>query len=437
MKQTATKSYRASDLIAYGRQEIIAGLCTFFTMSYSVFTIPMLLSAIGMDKGHVLTAMCLGSFIGCVLIGLWAQVPFAIGTSIGIGLYISIECLHQQIPWQEAWSIALAAQLIFLLLSYCNIRQWLGAHIPDILKAATTAGIALLIAIVAFKLSECLTWQTSQTAFWQYQLHRHACIGFGLGLIMMIGLTRYRQHDAFIIMLLASTLLEHTFAHQWPHHLIQIPHHIDLNLFAFQYPHSLPWSSTLAFLLAILLINLLDCSATLYSLADTAGMLKKPGIEKQMNRGLIATGLTNLCSLFMGSAPNNLYFESAAGIHSGGRGGLTAITCGVLFLCTICMTPVIHMVPHYAIAAGLFYTSLLVAYEKIEQIQWKQWQQGLTAFVATAMIPLSHSIPTGIGLGLMCHHWLTRKQPHHRATKRTRWLLNFIFGLYFVLQYGH
>ena len=110
-------------------------------------------------------------------------------------------------------------------------------------------------------------------------------VGFLLSLMTMVLLTQYRKHDAFIIMLLLSTLIDHGLMHQWPHHLIKIPHHIHLNVFAFQYPHSLPWSSTLSLLLALLLMNLLDSSATLYSLADTAGLLKKQGINCQNPEG--------------------------------------------------------------------------------------------------------------------------------------------------------
>ena len=45
------------------KTEILAGTTTFMTMAYILAVNPMIMGAIGMDKGAVLTATCLASFI--------------------------------------------------------------------------------------------------------------------------------------------------------------------------------------------------------------------------------------------------------------------------------------------------------------------------------------------------------------------------------------
>ena len=50
------------------KTEILAGITTFMTMAYILAVNPIIMGSIGMDKGAVLTATCIASFIGTLLI---------------------------------------------------------------------------------------------------------------------------------------------------------------------------------------------------------------------------------------------------------------------------------------------------------------------------------------------------------------------------------
>ena len=65
--------------------ELRAGVVTFFTSSYIIFVQPAVLSSAGMDFGAVMTATCLASAIGCLIIGLWANYPIALAPSMALG----------------------------------------------------------------------------------------------------------------------------------------------------------------------------------------------------------------------------------------------------------------------------------------------------------------------------------------------------------------
>jgi len=60
------------------RTEVIAGITTFMTMAYIIFVNPAILSEAGMDFGAVMTATCLASAIGTLIMGLYANYPFAL-----------------------------------------------------------------------------------------------------------------------------------------------------------------------------------------------------------------------------------------------------------------------------------------------------------------------------------------------------------------------
>ena len=52
--------------------EVRAGIVAFLTTSYIIFVQPAVLSNAGMDFGAVMTATCLASAVGCLIMGLWA-----------------------------------------------------------------------------------------------------------------------------------------------------------------------------------------------------------------------------------------------------------------------------------------------------------------------------------------------------------------------------
>lgn len=64
------------------KTELSAGLTTFMTMAYILAVNPSILSAAGMDGTAVLIATCIASFIGTMLMGLLANLPFALSAGM-------------------------------------------------------------------------------------------------------------------------------------------------------------------------------------------------------------------------------------------------------------------------------------------------------------------------------------------------------------------
>lgn len=57
--------------------EVIAGVTTFFTMAYIIVVNPAILSQAGMAWGAVFLATIIASVIGTLVMGLFANVPYA------------------------------------------------------------------------------------------------------------------------------------------------------------------------------------------------------------------------------------------------------------------------------------------------------------------------------------------------------------------------
>lgn len=59
--------------------EVIAGLTTFFAMAYIIAVNPNVLTAAGMPWGAVFLATIIAAIIGTLVMGLFANVPYAFG----------------------------------------------------------------------------------------------------------------------------------------------------------------------------------------------------------------------------------------------------------------------------------------------------------------------------------------------------------------------
>ena len=108
----------------------------------------------------------------------------------------------------------------------------------------------------------------------------------------------------------------------------------------------------------------------------------------------------------MGCAPVTSYVESSAGVETGGRTGLTAITVGFLFLISIFFSPLANIIPAHATSGALIYVAILML-SGMEKLHWTDTSELLPALVIIVMLPLTFSIANGIALGFISYVVLT------------------------------
>jgi len=134
------------------RTEIVAGCTTFLTMAYIMFVNPLILGDAGMDRGAVFVATCVGTAIGTLLMGLYANYPLALAPGMGLNAYFTygvVKGMHYS--WEVALGAVLISGVLFLILSLLHLREWIVDAIPPSLKMAISAGIGLFLGIIALK----------------------------------------------------------------------------------------------------------------------------------------------------------------------------------------------------------------------------------------------------------------------------------------------
>jgi len=97
---------------------------TFLAMAYILAVNPNILSACGMDRGGVLIATALASFVGTALMALLANYPFVLAPGMGLNAYFTYTvCLTMGFSWQFALAAVYVEGVLFLLLSLLNVRE--------------------------------------------------------------------------------------------------------------------------------------------------------------------------------------------------------------------------------------------------------------------------------------------------------------------------
>ena len=103
-------------------REIVAGLTTFFAMSYIIAVNPNILSGrgtewVGMEWGAVFLATIIASIIGTLIMGLVANVPYAQAPGMGLNaFFVYTVCMGLEFTWQQALSMVFICGIINLSL---------------------------------------------------------------------------------------------------------------------------------------------------------------------------------------------------------------------------------------------------------------------------------------------------------------------------------
>lgn len=384
------------------KTEAIAGITTFFTMSYIVVVNPAILSTpgTGMAFSGVLTATVLICFSMTLLMGLYAKLPFAVAPGMGLNAFFTFTIiLTQQVWWQVALGIVFWAGVLFLLISITPIRETIAKAIPPELRIGTAAGIGIFLTFIGLKNAGLIT-SDPITLVKLGQLGTQTWFAI-LGLIVTLLLMIRRSALAFLSGIFFVTVLA------WASGQVQAPQSFfsapdfETVFLKLDILGALKLS-LLPAIIAILFTDLFDSISTFIGVAHAADLLDENGNPRNLRQGLIVDSFATFGAGLAGSSSGTAYIESIAGINSGGRTGMTSVFTALCFLPCFFLAPLAAMVPLYATSPVLVLVGAAM-FRSVNQINFKKIEEGLPAFLTIILIPLTFSITQGILWGFISH----------------------------------
>jgi len=384
------------------RTEAIAGITTFFTMSYIVVVNPSILSTegTGMAFSGVLTATVLLCFVMTLFMGLYAKLPFAVAPGMGINAFFTFTIiLTQQVWWQVALGIVFWAGVLFLIVSITPIRETIAKAIPAELRIGTAAGIGVFLTFIGLKNAGLIA--ADPVTFVKLGTLGLPALLTILATGVSVWLISRKSAFAFLAGMLIATLLGWTFGLvKAPPSFFSAPD-FETVFLKLDILGALKLSLVPA-IIAILFTDLFDSISTFIGVAHASNLLDENGHPRNLKQGLVVDSFATFGAGLAGTSSGTAYIESVAGINMGGRTGLTSVFTALCFLPCFFLAPLAGMVPAYATASVLILVGAAM-FKSVNQISFSRIEEGLPAFLTIILIPLTFSITQGILWGFISH----------------------------------
>ncbi|WP_350558354.1 NCS2 family permease [Psychrobacter sp. CAL346-MNA-CIBAN-0220] len=383
------------------KTEILAGITTFLTMAYIIFVNPNVLADAGMDKGAVFVATCLAAAIGCFIMGLYARLPVALAPGMGLNAFFTYGVvLGMGYAWQTALGAVFLSGCIFVLLSLFKIREIIINAIPMCLKQGVVAGIGAFLAFISLQTSGVII-NNDATLVGLGDMTAFSPAMASLGFIVIIGLSYKKVPGAVTIGILLVALISLLTGNTQFTGIMSAPPSIAPTLMQLDIAGAFD-VGMISVIFAFLFVDLFDTAGTLIATTSQAGLVDKDGRIPNMGKALLADSTATVTGTLLGTSSTTSYIESVAGVASGGRTGLVAVTVGVLFLLSTFFAPLAGMIPAYATAGAIFYVAVLMM-GTLKDINWHDLTEAGPVVVVLLFTPLTYSVADGIALGFITY----------------------------------
>ncbi len=376
-------------------QEFYASLATFTAMAYIIIVNPDILSAAGMDKGAVFTATILATAFSSILIGLYANIPLALAPGMGTNAWFAFGIvLAMGNSWQSALGAVFVSGILITLFSLSHLRTILIEAIPETIKNSIAVGIGVFIAFIGFRLSGIAV--SNNVTF--ITLGDYKQIGFILAIVglLSIGIFEILKIKASVILsIFLVTAISYFTGHAKYHGFVSAIPSLKPTFGQLDLSHFF----SLNFIMLVLVLFIADFTDSTSTFISASKLLKRDLTkDKKMKKGLIVDGIASIIGSIFGTSTVVPYVESNAGISSGAKTGLTSIFVGLLFMTMFFFSPLLSLIPSFAVAHVLIYIGILMM-KNIIKINWEDITEAIPAFLTIFIMPVSSSIVHGFGIG--------------------------------------
>ncbi len=413
------------------KNEIVAGITTFLTMSYILAVNPAIFSLLdGMSDGAVFTSTALAAIVGCLAMAFWGKLPFGLAPGMGLNaFFVYGVCLGMGYSWQFALTAVLLEGIIFILLTVSNIREAIVNAIPLSLRNAIGAGIGLFIAFIGLS-SAGVVVSDDATLVALGDITSGSALLALIGIIITGFLFLRNIPGAILIGILVTMLIGIPMGVTDFKGILSQPQSISPIFCQFEFDKIFT-IDMLIVVFTFLFIDMFDTVGTLVGVCTKANMVDEKGNIYRIKDAFMADAIATTIGACLGTSTTTTYVESAAGIAQGGRSGLTAFAVAVCFAVALFFSPLFLSIPSAATAPALIIVGLLMI-EPITKIPFDDFSESIPAFVCMVMMPLTYSISNGILLGMITYVLMNIVCGNFKKITSVMYILTVLFILKFI-----
>lgn len=408
------------------KREIIAGITGFFAISYIIIVNPMILKDAGISADLSVFATILSSFIGCWIMGFWANAPVILTPGMGVNAFFTYTVVvNMGLSWQEAVAISMVSSIVYVLIAFTKVSEILAKGIPDALKAGITAGIGLFLVEIGLEKAGLI--QAGKTSILAIgDLTKPAALLALFGLVLTLFLFVRNVTGGFFIGIAVTSILGIVFNikdQATPNVSITDIDKYSQILGKGDFSNVL----TIPFVLAAF-------SMTMILVFESMGLLE--GIipsHNKFKKAFQASSVTAFLSGILGTSPTVAAAESASATESGGRTGITAIVAGTMFAVSMFFIPLLSFVPQAAIAPVIIITGAIMM-NQLSAINMYDFTDWFPAFLIVVLIPFTTSISTGLAFGFVAYPLLKVAAKRGNELTGATWILGVLFMCDLVLS---
>lgn len=458
--------------------EVMAGVTTFFAMSYILFVNPSILSASGMPFQAVFLATIIASVIGTLVMGLFANVPYAQAPGMGLNAFFTFTVVFGLgYSWQQALAMVFICGVINILITITKIRKLIIHAIPESMQHAIGGGIGIFVAYVGLKNANLLSFSADTAAVTGSTVDGDTIVSASfnggivpalanfnnapvilaiIGLVLTTLLVVKNVRGAIIIGILGTTIIGI---------LMGV---VDLSTIDWQgnslgssinelgttfgaafgpegmgslFSDSAKIPQVIMTIIAFSLSDTFDTIGTfigtgrrtgIFSQKDEEALEDSKGFNTKMDKALFADAIATSIGAIFGTSNTTTYVESAAGIGAGGRTGLTSVVVAALFAISSFFSPLISVVPAQATAPALILVGVMIL-ASFADINWSDLEEAVPAFFASIFMGLCYSISYGIAAGFIFYAIVKVVKGKFREVSPILWVVNILFILNFII----
>ena len=405
--------------------EVMAGITTFLTMAYILAVNPGILSDTGMQFSKVFSATAISSAIATLIMALMANLPFALAPGMGLNAFMAYTVvLGMGYSWQFALTAVFVEGIIFIILTFVNVREAIINSIPDNIKKAIGVGIGLFIAFIGLQNAGIIVDGATLVSLNPTWLKGDAGLAL-LGLLITGVLLAFKVQGALLIGIIATTIIGIPFGitkYAGGSYVPPAPY-----FFPFE------WSQvfTVDFVIIMftfLFVDMFDTVGTLIGCATKADMIKPDGTIPNVKEALFADAVGTTVGAVLGTSTVTTFVESSAGVVEGGRTGLTALVVAILFLLSLFLEPLFGSIPSAATAPALILVGVFMI-TPVTKIEWDDMTEAIPAFLTIIFMVVAYSIADGIMFGVVSYVLLKLFSKKLKDITPMTWVLFALFVL--------